>query len=144
MYIEDRLFSETSGEVKYYSVAMTEEEYELYSEFLEEREYASVRGMKKASNKIIDAMVNKDKKALGKATAVINRQGLNVNSLKKLNNPNYDKVLKSGFNKIQKKTGAEFDKNLAISKTKELGATMAKQNIARGGKPLMKLKDIPL
>ena len=35
MYIEDRLFSEISGEVKYYSVAMTEEEYSLYSEFIE-------------------------------------------------------------------------------------------------------------
>ena len=144
MYIEDRLFSETSGEVKYYSVAMTEEEYELYSEFLEEREYASVRGMKKASNKMMDAMLNKDKKALGKATAIINRQGLNVNSLEKINNPNYDKVLKSGFNRLQKKTGAEFDKNLFISKAKKMGATVAKQNTARGGKPLMKLKDIPL
>lgn len=34
MYIEDRLFSETSDEVLY-SVTMTEEEYSLYSEFLE-------------------------------------------------------------------------------------------------------------
>ena len=34
MYIEDKLFSETSGE-RYYSVTMTEEEYSLYSEFLE-------------------------------------------------------------------------------------------------------------
>lgn len=32
MYIEDKLFSETSGE-RYYSVAMTEEEYDLFSEF---------------------------------------------------------------------------------------------------------------
>ena len=143
MYIEDRLFSEVSGE-RYYSVTMSEEELSLFSEFLEEREYASVRGMKKASNKMFDAMLNKDKKALGKATAIINRQGLNVNSLEKINNPNYDKVLKSGFNRLQKKTGAEFDKNLAISKSKKLAATMAKQNIARGGKPLMKLKDIPL
>ena len=34
MYIEDRLFSETSSEVLY-SVTMTEEEYSLYSEFIE-------------------------------------------------------------------------------------------------------------
>lgn len=34
MYIEDKLFSEMSGE-RYYSVTMTEEEYSLYSEFLE-------------------------------------------------------------------------------------------------------------
>jgi hypothetical protein len=32
MYIEDRLFSETSDEVLY-SVTMTEEEYDLFSEF---------------------------------------------------------------------------------------------------------------
>ena len=44
MYIEDRLFSETSGEVKYYSVTMTEEEYALYSEFLEERIYFQSAG----------------------------------------------------------------------------------------------------
>jgi len=34
MYIEDKLFSEMSGE-RYYSVTITEEEYSLYSEFLE-------------------------------------------------------------------------------------------------------------
>ena len=35
MYIEDRLFSETSDEVLY-SVAMTEDEYDLFSEFQKE------------------------------------------------------------------------------------------------------------
>ena len=35
MYIEDRLFSETSDEVLY-SVTMTEDEYALYSEFQKE------------------------------------------------------------------------------------------------------------
>lgn len=34
MYIEDRLFSEVSGET-FYSVAMTEEEYSLFSDFKE-------------------------------------------------------------------------------------------------------------
>lgn len=44
MYIEDRLFSETSEEVLY-SVTMTEEEYDLFSEF--QKEFASIRLMKK-------------------------------------------------------------------------------------------------
>ena len=33
MYIEDRLFSETSDEV-FYSVTMTEDEYDLFSSFI--------------------------------------------------------------------------------------------------------------
>jgi hypothetical protein len=48
MYIEDRLFSETSDEVLY-SVAMTEEEYDLYSDFLEQREFASKLELMKAT-----------------------------------------------------------------------------------------------
>ena len=47
MYIEDKLFSEVSGE-RYYNVTMTEEEYSLYSEFLEEREFGRVQEFKAA------------------------------------------------------------------------------------------------
>jgi hypothetical protein len=50
MYIEDRLFSETSGEVKYYSVAMTEDEYALYTEF--QKEFGKVKEANKALKKV--------------------------------------------------------------------------------------------
>ena len=51
MYIEDRLFSETSDEVLY-SVTMTEDEYALYSEFLEEREFGRVQENSKQLRKL--------------------------------------------------------------------------------------------
>jgi hypothetical protein len=47
MYIEDRLFSENTEEVLY-SVTMTEDEYDLFSEFLEEREFGRVQEFKAA------------------------------------------------------------------------------------------------
>ena len=44
MYIEDRLFSENNPEEVLYSVTMTEEEHDLFSEFLEERIYFQSAG----------------------------------------------------------------------------------------------------
>jgi hypothetical protein len=76
MYIEDRLFSETSGEVKYYSVVLSEDEYALYTEFLEEREFASVRQAKKLMKKAIKATTQQDSKLAGKVAAQMERSGM--------------------------------------------------------------------
>jgi len=76
MYIEDRLFSETFGEVKYYSVVLSEDEYALYTEFLEEREFASVRQAKKLMKKAIKATTQQDHKLAGKVVAQMERSGM--------------------------------------------------------------------
>ena len=66
MYIEDRLFSETSDEV-FYSVTMTEDEYDLFSEFLEERQYAlpsmeTLQGVKRGLTHVQKAKALMDRK----------------------------------------------------------------------------------
>jgi len=72
MYIEDRLFSETSDEVLY-SVTMTEEEYDLFSEF--QKEFASVRLMKKQGKKLWNAAIEADRKSAGKINAIVMKNG---------------------------------------------------------------------
>jgi hypothetical protein len=58
MYIEDRLFSETSGEVKYYSVVLSEEEYALFSEF--QKEFGKVKRANKALKKAYEIKSGKE------------------------------------------------------------------------------------
>ena len=99
MYIEDRLFSETSDEVLY-SVTMTEDEYDLFSEF--QKEFASVRKLKKATWDITKARATGDRELMGKAIARMNREGLAVNSPKYIFNEGFDKVVKSNVRKMHK------------------------------------------
>ena len=131
MYIEDRLFSENTKEVLY-SVLMDEEELALYSEF--QKEFASIRKAVKGANRVIDSAINLDKKAMGKAAAFINRNGLNQNSIKKINSPYFDKITKKSFNHLKKKTGIEVDLAEGLKGSRENAIALAKQNIARGGK----------
>jgi len=100
MYIEDRLFSETSDEV-FYSVTMTEEEYNLFSEF--QKEFASVRLMKKQGKKLFDAAIQGDRKSAGKINAIVMKNGggknITVNSVgrgaQKISNGIAEKVAKT-------------------------------------------------
>ena len=89
MYIGDRLFSENTEEVLY-SVLMDEEEYALFSEF--QKEFASVRKLKKLGNRVIDSIAQGSSKARGKIAATAVRNGSTKHLLEQTLRPGFDKV----------------------------------------------------
>jgi hypothetical protein len=149
MYIRRKAFSvaiDENGEEKLFSTTeiMSEESYleKLYSENEEQKEFASVRAMKKQSKALIDAVSKKDIKGAGKISARINKQGLNKNSEKFLASEGSKKVYKGQVNKLAEIGGTKPSKamkNLAVEELTTGAVNLGKQNIARGGKAI-KLK----
>ena len=130
MYIRRKVFSiahDENGEEKLFST----------TDYQSQKEFASVRGMKKQSKAILDAASKKDMKKLGKVAARVNKQGLNKNSEKFLASEGSKKVYKGQVNKLAEIGGtkpAKVMKNLAVEELTTGAVNLGKQNIARGGK----------
>lgn len=147
MYIEDRLFSETTEEVLY-SVLMDEEEISLYSEF--QKEFASIRDVKKAA-KIMGEGTAKGGFTKGQIRSMV-AYGRRLNKHgKKLveNDAVFDKVSKAATNSALK--GARIKDPDVIKAAKEATVISKKQAkegldafIARSGKGLPgEIKNLP-
>ena len=123
MYIRRKVFSiltDEMGEERLYSV--NETVFEGY----EEREFANVRHLKKAANTFLE------KSAKGKLTTkdVMRMSKFKgINSLKALENPNYDKVFKGTYNKLNKLSKGELGELVSkpefINQSREQGRQMA-------------------
>ncbi len=109
------LYNESTGEEKLFSVVEEEE-----------REFASVRHLKKAANKLFEKGIKGEVTA--KDIMRINKLK-GKNSLKALENPNYEKVAKGNYNNINKLT-KKRDWNM-ISKPKfvDQSRQIAKQKV---------------
>lgn len=113
MIVKRKLYSvmDKEGNKGYYLYNEATGEEKLFSVVEEEREFASTRLLKKALNAFLE------KSAKGKLTTkdVMRMSKLKgKNSLKSLENPNYDKVAKASYNKFNKLTKGEFGE--AVSK----------------------------
>jgi hypothetical protein len=130
MYIRRKVFSiahDENGEEKLFST----------TDYQSQKEFASVRGMKKQTKALVDAFSNQDIKKVGKVSARINKQGLNKNSEKFALEAGSEKVRKGSINKIEKMTGQAWDKKskeMISEGMKNQQINLGKQNIARGGK----------
>ena len=100
MELYDRLFSENTDEVLY-SILMDEDEYSLYSEF--QKEFASVKLLKKQSKRIIDGVKKGDFNETQRASAVFARNGGFRRPLIDKNRPLFDKVEKAVMKYADKK-----------------------------------------
>lgn len=109
MYIEDRLFSETSNEILY-SIKMTEDEYDLFSEFTERLYFQSA-----ATGEYYTG-----KELLERAKEI---QGEYFNGGRKYENG--DPILKKASNKKAIRR-AYIDRNLGVGSTAGPGANSMK------------------
>ena len=134
MYIEDRLFSETSEEVLY-SVTMTENEYALFSEF--QKEFASVRLMKKQGKKLWNAAIEADRKSAGKINAIVMKNGGGKNIVANSVGRGAQKISNGIAEKAAKTSGVsatpEFKKEI-YQKGVENNLALARMMKASGGK----------
>ena len=99
------------GNLGYYLYDESTGKEKMFSVVEEEREFASVRYAKKAANMLLE------KSAKGKLTIkdLMHANKLKgKNSLKVLENPNYEKVAKGSYNKLNKLTKGKLGE--AISK----------------------------
>ena len=86
-----------------------------------------------------DAALNNNRKEVGRVYATANRQGLNKNSSKYIDNKNFDKVAKGQRNTLGKNYGIKFSKEETaeiIKQSKERAKQLGAENIKRGGKAL--------
>ena len=115
MYVRRKVFSnvEQPVEEQLYSVTMTEEQYNLFSEFLEEREYASKEDKKEVAK---DAAAGAGVAAAGIATAGAGTVGVKAGA---------DKIVRNMAKKRTLKAVAE--KNAIMKEAGEKAAEAAKK-----------------
>jgi hypothetical protein len=155
MYIEDRLFSETSDEILY-SVTMTEEEYDLYSEFLEEKAFnrAAYKGLTLAQKEALKSsrrlqasnllkwrsnLQNQhkaEKEAINNVRNAISVHGDWWASSSLTNQKEKDLLRKAkdsiyGTNSYLRMAGEQADKNLARGYQEALGHSKEKADLLR-------------
>lgn len=107
MKLYRKLFSfiDEEGNLGYYFYDENTGEEKLFSVVEEEREFANVRYGKKVVKTLLEKskkgnVTTKDLLRLGKVKG--------KNSLKAIENPNYDKITKGSYNKMNKLTKGEF------------------------------------
>ena len=103
----------------------------LYSDQEEQKEFASVKSMKKFAGQAVEAA---DPKKLLKITARINRQGLNKTSDKYIHSKGGEKVRKSVVNKLIGKNASPEDKKMVSEGLAERMSAAAKEAQKVGGK----------
>jgi len=118
MYIEDKLFSETSGE-RYYSVTMTEEEYSLYSEF--QKEFAA-KQLLSAAWKGKPNVIGAPNKALNRAITKTRTQIENTSTMA-IGNPKRQEMIKNAARKRAENL-AQIHNTTAAPKDMLTGAQM--------------------
>lgn len=130
MIVKRKLFSviDEEGNLGYYLYNEATGEEKLFSVVEEEREFASVKALKKAGNTIVDKAIK------GKLTTKdIARAGRlkGRNSLKAVENPHYSKVAKAGYNKMNQITKGEFGKSMSkddfVKQSREAAKTASRQ-----------------
>ena len=116
-----------------------------YSENPEQKEFASVRGIKKLAKASVDAAFEGNRKEIGKLVARANRQGLAKSSEKLINSKGFDKIANGSINHAWRKTGnkglvPKEIKDVAREQYRNASAAISKRNITAGNKQL-KLDD---
>lgn len=116
------------GNLGYYLYNEATGEEKLFSVVEEEREFASVRALKKGTKKLLDKSLE------GKLTTkdVASVMGLKGSrSLKAVENPHYSKVAKAGYNKMNQITKGEFGKSISkpdfVKQSREVARTASRQ-----------------
>ena len=125
MYIRRKVFSvltDEMGEERLYSVNETVLEGFEYDE-VEQKEFANTRHLKKALTTALEKG-SKGKYTIKDAIRASKLKG--AHSLKALENPHYDKLIKASMNKSSKLTGIDTKsalKDLGISKSELIDST---------------------
>ena len=128
MIVKRKLFSfiDEEGNLGYYLYNEATGEEKLFSVVEDEREFASVRHLKKASNELFL------KGAKGKLTTkdIMRMSRLKgKNSLKAIENPNYEKVAKGAYNKFNKLTKGEFGEAIPRSEFVNQSRQLSRQQL---------------
>jgi hypothetical protein len=98
---------------------MTEEEYDLYSEF--QKEFSSVRLMKKQGKRLMDAAMQGNSKAAGRISSTMIRNG----GTKHVRNH----ALSSGFEKVSNGVTGHAAKLDGVIATPELKKELFRENV---------------
>ena len=106
----------------------------LYSDQEEQKEFASVKSMKKFVGQAAEAAQQEDPKKLLKLAARVNRQGLNKTSDKYIYSKGGEKVRKSIVNKLIGKNASPEEKKMVSEGLAERMSAAAKEAQKVGGK----------
>jgi hypothetical protein len=117
-----KIFSEIDTDEKLYSVLMSEEELALFSEI--QKEFASVRGMKKYGKRLVDEIA-KGGGNIGRINASVYRNGYGRNLVDNTLNPGFKKASNGVANYAAKLAGEVATPELK----NELYKTAVKTNI---------------